>query len=252
MSQLAINSRNDTTCLMDRKQTLTMLRTKVPAVALDLGVNVLLPYLIYNYAAPTLGDVKALLASSLPPIAWSLIEFVRNRRLDVISLMVLAGIILSLLAFIGGGGARMLQLREKLVSGVIGLAFLVSAAIRRPLIYEFARAGMARRGSPEYERLGKFNDDRLFRRSMTIMTVVWGFALILDVAIGSVMIFELSISEYLLLGPIEGYAFMGGLALWTFWYSRRSKARNEALRAMAANPPDKDKGHQQQTPRALY
>lgn len=216
-----------------------MLRERGPAVALDLAVNVVLPFAIYSYAEPALGDVRALLASSLPPIAWSLIEFVRHRRLDVISLMVLAGIILSLLAFIGGGGARMLQLREKLVTGVIGLAFLGSAAIGRPLIYEFARAGTARSGSVGHERLEKLRDDRLFRRSMTIMTVVWGFALILDVAIGAALIFLLSIRAYLLVGPIEGYAFMGGLALWTFWYSRRSKIRNEALRARKAESPDK-------------
>ena len=198
---------------------------------LDLGVNLLLPFIIYSYAAPIIGDVKALLASSVPPILWSLIEFVRTRRLDVISLLVLAGIVLSLLAFFGGGGARMLQLREKLVTGVIGLAFLVSAAIRRPLIYEFARAGLIRRGSTEAERMVRMRDDRLFRRSMTIMTVVWGFALLSDVAIGAALIFMLSIRDYLLVGPIEGYAFMGGLALWTFWYSRRSQARNEATRA---------------------
>ena len=70
-----------------------------------------------------------------------------HRRLDALSLLVLAGIVLSLLAFFGGGGPRMLQLREKLVTGVIGLAFLASAAVGRPLIYELARAGMARSGS---------------------------------------------------------------------------------------------------------
>ena len=167
-------------------------------MALDLGVNLLLPFVIYSYAAPSVGDVKALLASSVPPILWSLIEFVRTRRLDVISLLVLAGIVLSLLAFFGGGGARMLQLREKLVTGVVGLAFLVSAAIRRPLIYEFARAGLIRRGSAEADRMVRMQDDRLFRRSMTIMTVVWGFALLADVAIGAALIFMLSIKAYLL------------------------------------------------------
>ena len=213
------------------------IRTKGPAAAADIGVNFVLPFLIYSYAAPRLGDVQALLASSVPPILWSIAEFIRHRRLDALSILVLAGIVLSLLAFFGGGGPRMLQLREKLVTGVIGIAFLVSAAIGRPLIYELARAGMMRSGSAEAERLRGLRNDRRFRRSMTIMTVVWGFGLILDVAIGAALVFSLTIKEYMIVNPIEGYAVLGVLSLWTFWYSRRSKARNEALRASEEQRP---------------
>jgi len=148
--------------MIDAAQARTMLRTRGPAVAADIGVNFVLPYLIYSYTAAYVGDVKALLASSIPPIVWSLAEFIRHRRLDALSVLVLAGIVLSLLAFVGGGGPRMLQLREKLVSGVIGLAFLISAAIGRPLIYELARAGMAREGASEADRLPELNDDRVF------------------------------------------------------------------------------------------
>lgn len=209
-----------------------------PALAADLGVNFVLPFVIYSYAAPHWGDVRALIASSIPPILWSIVEFVRHRRLDALSMLVLAGIVLSLLAFFGGGGARMLQLREKLVTGVVGLAFLFSAAIRRPLIYELARAGMARRGSAEAERMRSLVDDPLFRRSMTLMTLVWGFGLIADVAIASALVFSLTIKEYMIVNPIEGYAVLGALGLWTFWYGRRAKSRNEAIRAAAHARPE--------------
>ena len=220
--------------MVDRAKAGAMLRTKGPAFVADVAVNFVLPFLIYSYAAPRLGDVQALLASSVPPILWSIAEFIRHRRLDALSLLVLAGIVLSLLAFFGGGGPRMLQLREKLVTGVIGIAFLLSAAVGRPLIYELARAGMARSGSAEAERMHGLRTDRRFRRSMTIMTVVWGFGLILDVAIGAALVFSLTIKEYMIVNPIEGYAVLGVLSLWTFWYSRRSKTRNEALRAAEA------------------
>ena len=104
-----------------------------------------LPYAVYSALQPRLGDVRALLASSAPPILWSIVEFARNRRVDALSLFVLAGIALSLLAFIGGGSVKFLQLRENLVTGAIGLVFLGSAAIGRPVIYELAVAGAARR-----------------------------------------------------------------------------------------------------------
>lgn len=216
--------------MIDAARVRTLAREKGPGVVLEAAVNFLLPYLIYSYAAPHVGDVRALIASSGPPLVWSVVEFIRRRKLDAVSILVLAGIVLSLMAFFGGGGARMLQLREKLVTGVVGLAFLLSAAIGRPLIYQLARAGMERRGSDEAERMRSLANDPLFRRSMTIMTLVWGFGLILDVAIAAVLVFTLSIKAYMIVNPIEGYVLMGALALWTFWYSRRAKARNEALR----------------------
>ena len=218
--------------MIDAARARTLARESGPALAADLGVNFVLPYIIYSYAAPHVGDVRALLASSIAPILWSIVEFIRHRRLDAISLMVLAGIALSLLAFFGGGGARMLQLREKLVTGVVGLAFLFSAVIRRPLIYELARAGMARKESAEAERMRGLVNDPLFRRSMTIMTVVWGLGLIADVGIAAVLVFTLSIKAYLIVNPIEGYAVLGALGLWTFWYSRRAKARNATGRSL--------------------
>lgn len=219
--------------MIDSTRARALAKERGPALAADLGVNFLLPYVIYSFASPHVGDVRALLASSIPPILWSIVEFLRHRRLDAISVLVLAGISLSLLTFFGGGGARMLQLREKLVTGLVGLAFLLSAAIRRPLIYELARAGMVRRGDAEAERMRGLVDDPLFRRSMTIMTVVWGLSLIADVAIAIVLVFTLSIKDYMIAGPITGYALLGGLGPWTFWYSRRSKARNESIRTAA-------------------
>jgi hypothetical protein len=37
-----------------------------------------------TFAKRDLGDVHALIASSGPPIAWSLVEFARQRRVDAI------------------------------------------------------------------------------------------------------------------------------------------------------------------------
>jgi intracellular septation protein A len=114
-------------------------------------VNFILPFLIYTYAEAPLGAVRALLASSAPPILWSLVEFARHRRVDALSLLVLCGIALSLLAMLGGGGVRFLQLREKLVTGIIGLAFVGSALIGKPLIYELALATKRRKSAGEAE-----------------------------------------------------------------------------------------------------
>jgi intracellular septation protein A len=199
-------------------------------------VNFILPFVIYNYAQPSLGDVRALLASSAPPILWSLVEFARHRRLDAVSVLVVSGIALSLLAMLGGGGARFLQLREKLVTGVIGLVFLGSALIGKPLIYELARASMRRKSTAEAEQFEALQVHAGFRRTMTIMTLVWGLGLLADVAVSVVLVFVLSIREYLLVNPILGYGTMGALSMWSFLYGQRARRRGEARRAALGAP----------------
>ena len=197
-------------------------------------LNFILPFVIYNYAEAPLGEVRALLASSAPPIAWSLVEFARSRRVDALSVLVVSGIALSLLAMIGGGGVQFLQLREKLVTGAIGLAFVGSALIGKPLIFELARATKRRKsagGAEEFEALQVYAG---FRRTMMVMTWVWGLGLLADVAVSVVLVFALSIREYLIVNPILGYGTMGALSLWTFLYGQHARRRGEARRAAAA------------------
>jgi len=102
----------------------------------ELVVNLILPFHIYSCGSGSLGDELALMAASTPPIFWSIITFIREGKVDAISIMVLTGIALSLLAFVGSGGVKFLQLRENLVTGFVALIFLGSAAIGRPLIYQ--------------------------------------------------------------------------------------------------------------------
>ncbi|HEX3945920.1 MAG TPA: VC0807 family protein [Rhizomicrobium sp.] len=210
------------------------LREHGRATALELLVNFVLPYVIYVLAQKQLGDVKALMASSAPPILWSIVEFARHRRIDALSILVLLGIGLSLLAFVGGGGVRFLQLREKLVTVIIGCVFLGSAAIGRPLIYQLARASMMRKSSNELQEFESLQTNKYFRRVMMIMTLVWGFGLLADAAVSAALIFTMSIGEYLIVGPIIGYSTMGALSLWTWFYAQHQRRKGKALRAAEA------------------
>lgn len=223
--------------MADLTQTLTkagaFVRERGVGIGLEILVNFVLPFLIYDFAKKDLGDVHALMASSAPPIVWTIVEFARHRRIDALSLLVLAGIALSLLAYLGGGSVRFLQLREKLVTLTIGLVFLGSAAIGRPLIYQLARATIQRRSPHELEGFEAMRDNLFFRRTMMLMTLVWGFGLVAEAGVATALVFALSIRQYLLVGPVVGYGTMGALSLWTYWYSRRQRSKGEALRAAA-------------------
>jgi uncharacterized membrane protein len=194
--------------------------------ALEIAFNFALPLVIYDLVSPSHGDFYALLASMAPPMLWSVVEFARNRRVDALSVLIIAGIGLSLIAAFGGGDARWLQLRENIPTVIIGLVFLGSAAIGRPLIYTLTRAVLMRKSPEEIEA---FEDDKdQFHQAMMIVTLVWGFGLIASSLVSCALIFKLSIHDYLIVSPILGYATMGALAIWTALYSRRVRARADA------------------------
>jgi len=208
-------------------------RKALGAIGVEILVNFVLPYLIYAREEHAIGEVHALMAASLPPIVWSVVEFAWKRRIDAVSLLVIGGIVLSLLAFAGGGSMRFLQLRENLVTGLIGLVFLGSAVVGRPLIYQLARARMLRKSQAEADEFAAKRDNQRFRRVMLVMTLVWGFGLLAQTALACALVFTMSIKEYLVVSPVLGYGTMGALGVWTWWYAKRARRLGEAARAAA-------------------
>jgi hypothetical protein len=201
-----------------------------PGLIVEMAVNFLLPWLAYKYTLPHLGETGALIASAVPPIVWSLIELARFRRVDALSVMVVAGIVLSVAAMALGGSPRVLLLRESLVSGAIGVVFLLSLPMRRPLIFYLARATVAREmegGAAHFEAL--WRDRPTLATSMRLMTLVWGVGLTAETALRSWMALTWPIERFLVVSPFIGYGIYGGLALWTLWYrktlSNRAAAR---------------------------
>jgi hypothetical protein len=202
-------------------------------IGMEVLVNFILPFLIYDAGKDRFGDVGALLASSVPPLLWSIVEFIRDRKVDAISILVLAGIGLGLLAFIGGGGVKVLQLRENLVTGLVGLVFLGSAVIGKPLIYQLARAGMRRNTPDKVAEFEAMRDNPYVRRSMMVMTLVWGLGLIASCALSCALVFMMTIKQYLLISAPVSYATMGLLAAWSVWHVRRSRRKGQARQAAA-------------------
>jgi hypothetical protein len=191
---------------------------------LELAANLLLPWLVWRLALPRVGETGALYASAAPPLVWSMVEFVRTRRVDALSLLVLGGIALSLVMLALGGDARILLVRESLAAGVIGLSFLVSLAFRRPLIFYLARATDAREregGAARFE--GYYEASATLRASLRLMTLVWGVGLTGENALRCWLAWHWPVERYLVVSPLLGYAIYGGLTAWTFWFRTRMR-----------------------------
>ncbi|MBN3804864.1 hypothetical protein GXB81_17670 [Paraburkholderia sp. Ac-20336] len=200
-----------------------------PGFVLELVANFLLPWLAYRLALPRLGETGALIASAVPPLVWSAIELARFRRVDALSAMVIAGIVLSVAAMALGGSPRMLLLRESLVSGAVGVALLLSLPMRRPLIFYLARATVAREmegGAARFEALWRERPG--LAPAIRTMTLVWGLGLTGETALRAWMALTWPIGRFLIVSPFIGYGIYGALALWTLWYRKTMRSRVEA------------------------
>lgn len=181
------------------------------------------------------GDTDALIASAVPPLLWSGYELAKTRRLDAVSLLVVASIVFTVVATALGGSARLIQIRDALVTGAVGVVFLASLLLEKPLIFYLARATSARntaQGAAHFEMLWQ---QPHIRHTFRLMTAVWGVGLILQTGLMCFLAWIWPISLYLLLGQAIGYGIFGLLLLWSVWYGAKRKALS-AIRQAGSLP----------------
>lgn len=205
--------------------------------------NFLLPWALYKLSVSHFGETRAIVISAVVPAVWGLVEFAWNRKIDAMSIAVLGGIGLSLVAVALGGSPKTLLFRESLITGLAGLVLVVSALFRRPLLYVViapmvraltsaqSLAGAvvpARVLARAHEELEAFSGKPWFRRVMTTMTLVTGLIFISETAARSALIFTQPTEKVLLLAPFIQYAAAAFLLLWTFFYLMPAIRRGRA------------------------
>lgn len=197
-------------------------------------VNVAFPWLAYRFAFSYYGQFGAVVASALPLIAWMSWDLLRHRHFDALSAIVLVGIVLSLIAMAAGGSTRLRALEDPMVSGMIGISFLVSLALPRPLVFYLGRSTKARedhRSVEDYEK--HWRERPVLVAYIRLMTLVWGLGMTGENVVRSLIIWHWPNNPHSeLASDLLRYGVYAGLTLWTFWCRRQLK--QDALRY----PPD--------------
>lgn len=203
----------------------------------ELVVNLLLPWLAYALVEGRCSEAQALMVSALPPLAWSVVELIRHRRLDALSVIVLGGIALSLLALLLGGDARMMLMRESLISGLIGLAFLGSLLLGRPLVALLARTSLARQSPQALADFEARGQHPVLQAGLSRITLIWGLGLCGETALRAWLAWTWPTERFLLVSPFISYGLMGLLVLLTLWQRRRMQTEMAPLQqAQSATP----------------
>jgi len=198
----------------------------------EILANFVAPWGVYEALAGHLGDTNALIASAVPPLLWSVYELIKTRRLDAVSVVVVSAILLTVGATFLGGSARLIQIREALVTGAVGVMFLATLTMKRPMIFYLARATVARNtaeGAEAYEQVwARPGVPQVFR----VLTLVWGLGLVAQTGCMCWLAWIWPIGWFLLVSPFISFSIFGLLMAWSLGYiARRPAARAILARA---------------------
>ncbi len=203
---------------------------KVLRAAPEILANFLAPWGVYEALSGRFGDTNALIASAASPLLLVLYELAKTRRVDAVSVVVVSAILLTVGATFLGGSPRLIQMREAMVTGAVGLFFLVSLVMKRPMIFYLARAMVARAtpgGVEAYEQVwARPGVPQVFR----MLTLVWGSGLVLQTSVMCWLAWIWPIGRFLLISPFISFGIFGLLMAW----SLGSIARRPAARAILA------------------
>jgi hypothetical protein len=210
--------------------------TKFGGLYRTLGVSLVIPLIVIQVllhlgATPLI----AIAAATVFPLGEMVYEAVTVKRIGLIAIVSLVGIVAGFGLSFATGNAIFALLKDSLLTAVFGLLFLGSLLTARPLIYrlnlDLAGTDTTARAAAEalWERPAA-------RQAFRLITLVWGLGLVLEAAARVVAALTLPIATATSLSPMIAVVCIGGILVWTVRYARARRAAAAGAGAGAAMP----------------
>jgi hypothetical protein len=209
-------------------------------IAYSILINGALPLILFSLLKrfTNVSDFWALVVCGIPPMIDAIVGVIRKGSVNIIAGLALLSIAVSIILIFLGGSPRLLLIRESFITGAIGLAYLVSLLFPKPLNFYFARHFMTGDVPEKIEWFNALWQYPAFRHTMRLTSVVWGVTFLLEVAVRGILVFTLTIQQFLIFSPFVFYGFLGGVALWTFISTRKGRERAAALMPQSSQESD--------------
>ena len=204
------------------------------SVATSLFINGVCPYLVYVLLEPRFpaGSLQPLLWASLFPVFGLVLGFVRQKSLDIIAAISLFEIAVNVVAALVAPTILAALIARSLPALLVGLLFIASSLVGRPVLYLIARQFIGGRERSRRALVEEVNAaDR--GRTFATATLVWGAGVIVIAAINVVLALRLGAAHYLLASQVLNTGGNVLLVLWTIQFTRRRLLPLFATRASA-------------------
>ena len=207
------------------------MRDLLTSLVINAGIPLLIIYLMMNYAHAT--EIVALSVASIVPILYSILEIIRHRRLDLIGILFLLGVVTSIAAIFLGGSARLLIIRESFYTGALGIFCFISLFFMpRPLMFYIGRQMLAGKDPVKIKTFNASWQDPYIRSANRTITTVWGCVFVCEFILRVIIAFTLPVISAYGVGTTIFIIALAGTFAWTFAYIRRVRQHTQAQQGM--------------------
>ena len=190
-------------------------RSTLPTIV----VVAVLPVLIYVLASPHMAAIPALFLASIPAITYTLFGLAHHRRLNLIGVLSLLGIAVKLVSLFVFKDAKLVLASDSLMMGVYGMLMLASLPFGKPLLLVIARNALAN-APVEQRELREHQWSVSERPFFTVITAIWGIGLLVEMLVAVILVYTLTVTQFLLVRPVMHYVFYGVLILVSYLYAK--------------------------------
>lgn len=174
------------------------------------------PVLVFYAAWRTGGLGPAIVASTIAYLA--LTAWLLHRRRDVALVLVGAVfVIIQALVALAAHSATVYLAQPVLLSALWGVAYIVSAALGRPLVGVFATAW--------YPFPSWFRATVPYRREFGLQSVVWGVYCLARAGLRLYVLLDAGVGGFVVISLVTGAPMIAGLIGWGIWHARRAFVR---------------------------
>lgn len=201
------------------------------------------PYVIFRLASPHMSTVAALLLAAIPPAVVTVVDLVRRRRLNLIGSLALLGILIKLTSALFFKDARLVLISDSLLMGVYGLLMLGSLLVGKPLLLTLAKSALAGMDAGERAQM----EQRWLARGrakFVFHTALWGAGLLGVLVVNTLLVYTLTVSQFLLVGPAIQYSMLAVLI--------GVPQVIALIRRASKRPLEQAEGQAQKAPEVLY
>jgi hypothetical protein len=193
------------------------------------------PYLAYSQlTSHGFRPAMALVLSGILPAFGVALNVIRKHRVDVIGILVLAGIAVGTVLGLLTGSARMVLLEGSVPTALTGAAFLGSLLTSRPLMFRLATEFGGGEDSERGREMAAKWAEPAFRHVISVITAMWGIGFLAEAAARVIVVESTATSTALLISKIMPWVVTGLLFAWTFGYRQYRLARLARRTARAA------------------
>ena len=216
------------------------------------SVKELLPSLIFGAAVPIAvyfavrphvsTDAEGLIVAGSVAVAWILVQFVRNRRVDLVGAFVLFGFLIGVVSStLLGGNAYMLKVRDAFFTALFGIACIVTIYTHdRPALFYLGRYLSAGNDPSKVAAYNDLHEVPTARHVFRVLSVVWGIGLVIEASARMTLAGALHTGTYVAVSPFISAMTIGSLFAFTLIYAKRAQLGAASLvttLAPATEPP---------------